>query len=297
MREIAPCIWFDNNALDAARFYVSVFENSKIEHMSEYLEDDLWPDSLPTGTPLNVRLTLCGQGFNVLNGGPVFRPNPSISFYVDCENETQFDALYKVLSDGGMVLMEPGEYPFSKKFSWVQDRYGVSWQLSFSSLKQKVTPYLMFTEKAHGRAEEAINFYSGVFDDAKILNIQRYGKDAGQPEGTVMWASFALCGREFMAADSSYPHGFTFTEGTSLMVYCRDQAEIDKLWEVLTTGGEEQPCGWLKDKFGVSWQIVPDDLERLMDTSDPVRARRMNAALLKMKKIDVEVLHDTYGEE
>lgn len=294
MQKISPCIWCDRNALEAAEMYVSAFENSRIEHVTHYLENDASPSGLPTGTPLIVRFTLCGQEFNALNGGPVFQPNPAVSFFVDCESEAQMDALWAKLAGGGFVLMEVTEYPFSKRFGWLADQYGVSWQISLSGMQQKITPYLMFTEGVCGKAEEAMRFYSGIFEDAKLLDIQRYGKDADGAEGTVMSAIFQLAGQAFMAADSAYPHGFTFNEGISFYVYCRDQAEIDAFWNKLTDGGEEQPCGWLKDRFGVSWQIIPEDIEKLGDSADPVKAERVNAALMKMKKIDLRVLRDAY---
>ncbi len=290
MQKIAPCIWYDRDALSAAELYVSAFENSRIEYVTRYLEDNPFPTDIPAGTPLTVRFTLCGQEFNALNGGPVFKPTPAISFFVDCESETQMDALWDKLSDGGFVLMEVQEYPFSKKFGWLADKFGVSWQLSFSGQKQRISPYLMFTEGVFGKAEESMRFYSDLFADAKIQDIHRYGSDAGAAVGTVMFAGFQLAGQPFMAADSAYPHGFTFNEGISFYVYCRDQAEIDFFWTRLTDGGEEQPCGWLKDRFGVSWQIVPLDMEKLADSADPVRAGRVNAALMTMTKIDLRAL-------
>lgn len=294
MQKITPCVWYDQNALEAARLYVSAFENSAIDHVTHYLENDASPSGLPAGTVLTVRFTLCGQAFCALNGGPVFRPTPAISFFVDCESEAQFDALWRTLSPGGSVLMEVAEYPFSKRFGWLADPYGVSWQLSLTGVRQRISPYLMFTEGVHGKAEEAIGHYAGVFGDARLLDIHRYGKASGAPEGTVMFAAFQLEGQGFMAADSAYPHGFTFNEGISFCVYCRDQAEIDTFWKALTDGGEEQPCGWLKDRFGVSWQIIPYNMEALSDSADPLRAGRVNAALMQMKRIDMQALQAAY---
>ncbi len=294
MQKIAPCIWCDRNALEAAELYVSAFENSRVAYVTHYLENDPFPSDLPAGTPLTVRFFLCGQAFNALNGGPVFKPTPAISFFVDCESEAQMDALWAKLSDGGSVLMEVAEYPFSKRFGWLADRFGVSWQISLSGQKQRISPYLMFTEEVLGKAEEAMRCYADIFDDARIVDIHRYGKDADGQEGSVMFASFCLAGQSFMAADSAYPHGFTFTEGISFIVYCRDQAEIDFFWNRLADGGEEQACGWLKDRFGVSWQIVPETIEKLGDSADPVRAARVNAALMGMRKIDLRVLRDAY---
>ena len=297
MHRIAPCIWYDTNALEAAEFYVAAFENSKVETWSQYIEGDGWPPALPAGTPLNVRFTLCGQEFNAVNGGPEFSPTPALSFYVDCESEAQLDALWNTLLVGGSVLMELDAYPFSKKFGWLADRYGVNWQLSLSGQQQHITPYLLFTRPP--LAEEAMNTWCGIFEDAKITELHRYDKAAaeatGEAEGNVMYAHFQLEGQPFMAADSGIGHQFTFTEGVSLMVYCATQAEIDTLWARLTEGGSEQPCGWLKDRFGVSWQIVPKEMEALGDTSDKARANRVNHALLQMKKIDIQTLRDAYN--
>ncbi len=297
MQKLSPCMWYSGNALEAAELYVSAFENSRVEHVARYLENDASPSHMPAGAPLNVRFTLCGQEFNAINDGPFFTPNPSVSFFVDCERDTQMDALWDKLADGGSVLMEVGEYPFSKRFGWLADKYGVSWQVSCSGQKQKITPYLMFTEKVCGKAEEAIRFYTDIFGCDIQPDIQRYGKDAdgvNRIDGNVMFASFHIAHHGFIAADSAYPHGFTFSEGISFIVYCRDQAEIDTLWERLTDGGKEQPCGWLKDKFGLSWQLVPHNIEMLGDSSDIARAERVNAALMQMKRIDIQVLQNAY---
>ena len=144
-----------------------------------------------------------------------------------------------------------------------------------------------------------MRFYSDVFGEAAPPDIHYYGKDADGVngiEGNVMFAAFNLAGNNFMAADSAYPHGFTFSEGISFSAYCQSQEEIDAFWERLTVGGEEQPCGWLKDRFGLSWQIVPHNIEELGDASDPVRAGRVNAALMNMSRIDMGALQAAYND-
>lgn len=292
MQKITPCIWYGYDAQAAAELYVSAFENSHIEHITHYLENA--PSGLPAGMPLTLRFTLCGQEFMALNGGPVYKATPALSFYVDCESEAQMDALWAKLIKGGVTLMEVAEYPFSKRFGWLADKFGVSWQISFSGMQQRITPYLLFTEGVHGKAEEAMAYYAKVFGGAKLRDILRYGKNADGVEGTVMFATFELEGQAFMAADSAYPHGFTFTEGISFSVSCRDQAEIDRLWNILSDGGEKQPCGWLKDRYGLSWQIVPHSMESLCDSADPEKATRVSAALMKMQKIDMQALQHAY---
>jgi predicted 3-demethylubiquinone-9 3-methyltransferase (glyoxalase superfamily) len=294
MPNISPCIWYNLDALAAAEFYVSIFENSHLEYVTHYLENDPSPSQLPAGTPLTVRFSLCGREFIGLNGGAVFKPNPAVSFFVDCESETQMDTLWNKLVEGGAVMMEVAKYPFSERFGWLADRYGVSWQISFSGKKQRITPYLMFTETVCGKAEAAIDFYCDIFRSTSGANIQHYDKNSNGLEGSVMLASFQIADQDFFAADSSYPHGFTFNEGISFFVSCQDQSEINYYWDNLTSGGQEQPCGWLKDQFGISWQIVPHNIEKLGDSAFPDKAKRVNNALMKMKKIELQVLQDAY---
>lgn len=155
---------------------------------------------------------------------------------------------------------------------------------------QKITPFLWFNTEA----EEAMKFYTAVFDDSAILNIQRYGVGAPLPEGTVMSGSFTLCGQEFMALNGGPM--FSFTPAISLFVKCRDQQEVDRYWQQLTGGGgKEEMCGWLKDKFGLSWQIIPDRLGELLHHEDRLVAGKVMKAMLGMKKIIVADLEAAAG--
>jgi predicted 3-demethylubiquinone-9 3-methyltransferase (glyoxalase superfamily) len=144
---------------------------------------------------------------------------------------------------------------------------------------QKITTFLTFD----GRAEEAVNHYASIFKNSKIIRMTRYGDGAPVANGTVMSASFELEGQEFMALNGGPTFGFA--QGISLFVKCQTQKEVDELWEKLCEGGEPGPCGWLKDKFGVSWQIIPDALGELLGDPDPVKAQRVMQAMLQMKKI------------
>lgn len=151
----------------------------------------------------------------------------------------------------------------------------------------KITPFLWFDNQA----EEAITFYTGIFKNAKVLNISRYGEGAPTPSGTVMTATIELEGQQLTFLNGGPM--FKFTEAISLFVNCKDQAEVDYFWEKLTAdGGEESQCGWLKDKFGLSWQIVPDELGALLGNPDPEKAARAMAAMLKMRKLDIEALRN-----
>jgi predicted 3-demethylubiquinone-9 3-methyltransferase (glyoxalase superfamily) len=190
--------------------------------------------------------------------------------------------------------MELDKYPFSEKFGWVEDKFGVSWQLNLASSMQKITPFLMFVGKQHGKAEEAMNFYISLFNNSSIGEIERYGKGEEEPEGTVKHATFSLNGQEFMAMDSNREHPFTFTEATSLFVNCETREEVDELWEKLSEGGEKQRIGWLKDKYGVSWQVVPTVLGELLNDPDPEKSQRVMKSMLQMGKIDIEKLKQAY---
>ena len=149
---------------------------------------------------------------------------------------------------------------------------------------QKITTFLWF----NNNAEEAANYYTSIFKNSKILEVSRYGDAGPGPKGSVMIVKFQLAGQEFVALNGG-PQ-FKFTEAISLMVNCESQQEIDELWRKLTAGGEESQCGWLKDKFGLSWQIVPTELGKLMNAKDPAKANRVMQALLQMKKLDIAKL-------
>ncbi|MEO8822476.1 MAG: VOC family protein [Ginsengibacter sp.] len=271
--DIYPCLWFDGNAKEAATFYCSVFENSKIT----------------SENPVVVNFQLNGFKFMGLNGGPAFTINPSVSFFVFCENENEVEKKWNQLSAGGKILMPLNKYPWSEKYGWCQDEYGVNWQLMIDKkMEQKIIPAFMFTQKNNGRAEEAINFYTSVFKNAEIKMISRYEKGEHDTEGNIKHAQFTLNDQWFVAMESSGPHDFTFNEGVSMVITCDTQEEIDYYWNKLTEGGTESQCGWLKDKYGFSWQVVPEVLSKLM--SDPSKRENVMQTFMTMKKFDIQKL-------
>lgn len=274
---IYPCLWFNNEAEAAANFYCSVFKNSEIMLKS----------------PLVVNFNLYGQKFMGLNGGPAFKKNPSISFFVLCETVEEANQTWDKLKDGGSVLMPIDKYPWSERYGWVQDRFGVSWQLYLGQMKdvgQKFTPSFMFVKEKSGKAEEAVHFYTSIFENSSINGISKYTAEDADVEGYVKHAQFKLNDQVFMAMDSSAEHEFSFNEGISIVVGCKTQEEIDYYWNKLLEGGKESQCGWLEDKFGVSWQIVPDVLDELM--SDSVKFERVMQEVMKMRKLDIQTMVD-----
>lgn len=290
MQKIVPFLWFDGKAEEAANYYASIFKNSKIERITRYGE----AGPGPKGTVMSVIFQLEGQEFYALNEGPQFTFSPAISFFFNCETQEEINDLWNKLSEIGTVLMELEKYPFSEKFGWVEDKFGVSWQLNLASRRQKITPFLTFVGKQSGKAEEAINFYVSLFNNSSIDKIEHYDTGEEQLKETVMYAIFSLDGQEFMAMDGGREHPFTFTEAISLFVNCETQAEVDQLWEKLSKGGENQGPGWIKDKYGVSWQIVPTFLGELLNDPDPEKSKRVMTAMLQMGKIDIEKLKQAY---
>lgn len=292
-QKILPHIWFDKEAVEAASFYVSIFPASQITSAT-VLRDT------PSGDCDMVSFTLAGHAFQAISAGPIFKVNPSISFAVNCATAGEVDALWAKLADRGQALMPLDAYPFSPRFGWMQDRFGVSWQLTVSDVetvaKPSIVPSLLFVGANSGKAEEAIGFYASVFHDSAPGPVLRYGPDhAPEQEGTVMHADFVLEGQRFAIGESAYPHQFAFSEAISFIVNCESQAEIDYYWSRLSAVPEAEQCGWLKDRYGLSWQITPVALEELMFAGSPEQIARVTQAFLPMKKLDLAILQRAYA--
>lgn len=246
---------------------------------------------------MTVEFRIAGQAFVALNGGPQFKPTPAISFFVNCADAAEIDRLFSALSPGGEILMPLQAYPFSERYAWIQDRFGISWQLMLGERAQKIAPCLMFVGEQCGNAEAAIEHYTSLFPRSETEAITGWGAD--QPpnaEGSVLHAIFSLAGHEFRAMDSALEHAFTFSEAVSLQVLCETQDEIDGYWSGLSAGGDPaaQRCGWLKDAYGVSWQVVPGALAGMLRDPDAGKAERVSRAMLQMTRLDVGALREAY---
>lgn len=292
-------IWFNDNAREAAEFYTSIFTGSAMGKISYYSKAGSDIHRHAEGTELTVEFNLGGTEFIGINGGPGFKPNPSISFFVVCDTEEETDMLWNRLGENGKILMPIGKYDWSEKYGWVQDRYGLSWQLSmgkFEDVGQRVTPSFMFVNTTKSRAADAIAFYTGIFKNASVTGKMEYDAAAGEPAGSLAHAQFILDGEVFMAMDSAGPHKFDFNEGITTMVNCDSQQEIDYYWEKLTAGGgKEGECGWLTDKFGVGWQVHPNRLTEMLLDPDKEKRERVTEAFMKMKKFDLAELERAYN--
>ena len=297
-QKIVPHLWFDKEAREAADFYSSAFPNSGITYTTTL-------HNTPIGDCEVVSFRVYGQPFMSISAGPLFKFNPSISFMMnfdpsqDADAKTQIDAAWVKLAEGGKVLMPLEKYPFSERYGWVEDKYGLSWQLILTNpggeQRPLIIPSLLFVGDVCGKAEEATDFYLSVFKDAERGALVRYPAGMGaDKEGTVMFTNFKLEGQWFAAMDSARHHNFAFNEAISFMVNCDDQTEIDYYWEKLSAVPEAEQCGWIKDKYGLSWQIVPADMDKMMQDRDSERADRVNQAVLKMKKFDIATLQRAY---
>jgi predicted 3-demethylubiquinone-9 3-methyltransferase (glyoxalase superfamily) len=300
MQKIAPFLWFDDNTEEAVKFYTSIFKNSKIGKEVRYDEVAAAASGRPKGSVMTVSFELEGYQFNALNGGPIFKFTPAISFFFNSRQKEELQKLWDKLSNGGKALMPLDKYPFSEKYGWVQDKYGISWQLFYSEnpVQQKIVPSLMFTGNLSGKAEEAMNYYISIFDDSKIVSTFRYGPGREpDKEDAIAYADFLLEGHIFAIMESAQEHNFTFNEAISFVINCKDQREIDYFWDKLTKGGDEkaQQCGWLKDKYGVSWQVVPVELMKLLGDRDRAKSQKVMQAMLQMKKIDIDELKNVYS--
>jgi predicted 3-demethylubiquinone-9 3-methyltransferase (glyoxalase superfamily) len=290
MQKITPHLWYDKEAVEAAELYCSVLPDSKVTNVST-LHDT------PSGDTDIVSFQLCGQEFQSISAGPLFKFNPSISFLISCNSTEEVDDFWSKLA-GGKALMPLDSYPFSKRYGWTEDRYGLSWQIMHAGdrgVTQRITPTLMYVGDVAGKAEEAVNFYASVFPNSKVGDIDRYGKEEEpNKEGTVRHAELSLNGYQLAAMDSARENDFGFNEAISIMAHCEDQKEIDRYWDALSAVPESEQCGWLKDKFGVSWQILPTSLDEMMANGTQEQIDRVTQAFLPMKKFDLAELEKAY---
>lgn len=300
-KPITPHLWFDTQAKEASEFYCSVFPDSRVDRVQTL-------KGTPSGDCDVVSFTLSGMPFQAISGGPYFTFNPSVSFMVnydpahDPKAREHLDEAWAKLSAGGAVLMPLGEYPFSRHYGWVVDRYGVSWQLILTNPDGEPRPFiipsLLFVSAEGEQAEAATDFYMSVFADSKRGALARYPSGmAPNKAGAVMFTDFTLNGQWFVAMDGSdQMHHFKFSEAVSFIVSCNTQAEIDYYWEKLSAVPESEQCGWLKDRYGLCWQIVPTRMDEMMAEGTPAQIERVTQAFLGMKKFDITALERAFAD-
>ena len=282
-QKITPCLWFNDQAEEAAVYYSKVFKKSKIKNVARYSDAASEVSGRKSGSVMTVSFELEAFELLGLNGGPLYKFSPAFSFFVYCDSKKEIEEKWKMLSDGGEIRMGLDKYPWAEQYGWTADKFGINWQLILAPSKDKIVSSFLFVDKVFGKGEEALKYYLSIFKKSKIDDIARDEKSK-----SIMHAAFTLEGQPFVLMEGQGKHDFKFSPATSLMVSCNSQEEIDYYWDQLTAGGTIEQCGWLMDKYGVSWQIIPSVLGELM--SNAKNAEKVMKAMLKMKKLDIALL-------
>ena len=270
------CLWFDGQLDEAANFYSTVFEDSKILDKTHFITDEHGE----IGDLLTITLELAGHEFLLLNGGDTFKPTPAISYVVNCENKDQLHQVWDQLNQDGETLMPLTDYPELGMFGWTNDRFGFSWQVRLGDSLQTIVPCIMFANDNYGLAQAAIDEWIAAFGGKQNFVIK--GKD-----DRLRAAGFQLRGHDLIIMDSPEKHDFKFTMGNSFYFYLKDQTDIDQVWEAITKEGKEWPCGWMEDLYGVYWQTANQQLLDWTNDPDTEKAQRATQEMYKMKKIDL----------
>ncbi|MBP1040536.1 VOC family protein [Vagococcus sp. BWB3-3] len=281
MTKFSACLWVDGQIEEMIAVYQEVFASVKRKVTNFYLTDDHGV----VGDILTVSIEIDNQEFLLLNGGPEFTMTPAISYVVEARTATEAQAIWDRLAPKGEVLMALEDQTMGKLFGWLNDEFGVSWQITVGEGQETITPCVMFIHQYFGMAEEAIETWGNYFGQLErevLIN---------NPDGTVQFAKFTLDGQPFIVMDNDYDHQFAVTMGNSFCFYCDNQAEIDRVWELVTKEGAESQCGWMVDKFGVSWQTTTRDMDTLLRSTNP-KAVELTKALYNMKKLDINYLRE-----
>ncbi|MDO5654992.1 MAG: VOC family protein [Flavobacteriaceae bacterium] len=264
--KIYPCIWCNQNAEQIAAFYGSVLPQTEIIKTSENV----------------VLLQMCGQNLMLLNAPNKITLNPAISLMFISPDQQLIDNIWEELLNEGNILMEKNKYPWSENYGWIQDKFGVSWQLYTGAApenQQNMVPNLMFTQSMNGKAAEAADFYRSIFPDSEKRSMKL------RENGEVEHGEFKILDYLLMIIDGGIGHNFSFNEGISFVINCENQEEIDTYWNAfLANDAVEAQCGWLKDRYGISWQIIPQNLDELLQKPHAIHS------FIQMKKIQINLL-------
>jgi len=298
MLPIKPHLWFDQDAKQAAEFYATLMPNSTVNYVSHF--------PMPGGECEAVEFTVAGQSFLGISNSHKLGINPSISFMInfdpsrDPDAAKHIDEVWSKLIGNGKIMMPLDHYPFSERYGWVADKHGVSWQLILTNPSGEerpvIVPSLMFTQPVAGKADEAISFYCSIFKDGKRGNTAPRPEDMGPDKaGTLMYADFYIDKTWLAAMDSAHQHGFGFNDAVSLLIPCETQEEIDYYWTALSADGETGQCGWLKDKYGLSWQVASTVMFDALRNGSPEQIARITEVFMTMGKVDIETLQRVYN--
>ncbi len=228
-----------------------------------------------------------------ISAGPYFTLNESMSLMVNVADKDEVTRLYQALSEGGRILMPLGEYPFSPYYVWLEDRFGLSWQLSYAPDLDK--PYqfdicLLFSQEQVGLAQPMLDYYKDKLPQASVGQLSYYGGEAAVEAAKLNYAELLVAGQKMIVMDHGYGGVASFNEAFSFMVYVDSQEEAESWYEKVSAVPEAEICGWAKDQFGISWQIVPRILMEAYDTANPEKVKAVNAAVMTMKRLDIAAI-------
>lgn len=298
MKGILGHIWFQDGVDEAVELYTSLFEESSIGDRLTYTEAGQEIHGREPGSTQTVDFTIAGRHYVALNGGPYVTLNQSISIAVTCPSRDEVDRLWQALSAGGKELIELKEHEWSPHYGWIEDRFGVSWQLNYpgedrAPAKTEVATSFLFNGPVYRKARQAMEFWTSIFDDSAIGQVETRPED---PDA-VLWGEFTLAGEKYTAMESPLEHDFQFNDGFSLLINCENQEEIDRYWDALIEGGEAGPCGWLRDRFGVSWQVAPSVLIEMLRDGTPEQAAAVTNCFMAVHgKLNIADLEAAYAE-
>ncbi|MFT4148042.1 MAG: VOC family protein [Micrococcaceae bacterium] len=263
MQKIIPSLWCIENAREMAEFYTSTFPNSSIIGGSKYPTEGLLDFQKDfVGKDLTLEIKLMSYQLTLINASDEFKPNVSTSMMVILKDKEQLSKIYQQLLNKGTAVMPLGQYPFCELYGWVADQYGYSWQLVLGAEEdeERMYPSLSFGGNVRGKAAEAAKFYMDTFENSELLFEYKNPQD----ENLLQIGEISLDGQSLALDDAEEERAETFNEAFSLQVFCKDQDEIDHLWEKLSSNPKAEQCGWCQDQFGVAWQVLPAEQEELM---------------------------------
>jgi predicted 3-demethylubiquinone-9 3-methyltransferase (glyoxalase superfamily) len=270
--EIFPCIWMNNNAKEAVSFYSTVFNKVTITSENNFA----------------IKATLENTNFLFLNGGNIYTPNSAVSYYYYANDLNATKASYHKFIDAGATIIMPfGAYPWSANYAFIIDHFGVSWQIEADSINnnQKIVPTLLFANDKKTWVKKAITYYTEIFTNATILLEASHAPNAPIKAGSLLFAQIKLNSFIINAMSSTMNHNYDFGPGNSFVITCTNQEEIDYYWDKLGQNGKYSQCGWLSDSLGISWQIVPHNLNELLQ--HPTNSTKSQIALRSMQKITI----------
>ncbi|HEM5985543.1 TPA: VOC family protein [Streptococcus suis] len=288
MQPIIPHLWYDKEAKEAVAFYVELF-GGKIDWT--YTITDT-----PSGDSDLIQFQLGDMTLAAISAGPYFKLNESMSLMVNVASKDEVTRLYQALSEGGRILMPLGEYPFSPYYVWLEDRFGLSWQLSYAPDLDK--PYqfdicLLFSQEQVGLAQPMLDYYKDKFPQASVGQISYYGEGEAAVEAAKLnYAELFIGDQKIIVMDHGYGGEASFNEAFSLMVYVDSQDELNFYYDLLSAVPEAEMCGWVKDQFGISWQIIPRILMEAYDTASPETIKAVNDAVLQMRRLDFDQIKE-----